>query len=620
MPFRHVLYSVFVVGVAALTVAMIGSYLSGSLRSVGAQLEEAAERMADLRELNAAHRQQHPVRPGHRRRVGQDPLHQRGGGLASWVGEVSEVRGTTVRDLLGSRLLDPAALEVRDMDRSLARLEIPYQRSGRRVAGSRGLGDAARAGARRGPVYLLVFQNLTEIKRLEREVQVKEKLAAVGEMAAHLAHEIRNPLGSISGSAQVLMSEPNISAEQARLLAIITKESQAALGRAQPVPVPGPAFQSSPGARGHRPRDRGGRDPPPERLRRGARPLAWSSKLRRCPARLPGRRRPDHAGLLEPGAQRAGGDAPGWRLEGACSRGPGRISASTIRDEGRGMGVEGSAESSSPSSRGAMGTGLGLAIVYRIVRDHRRRHQRAQRAGPGNRGRSAAAAWAARPRSRGAREAASWWSTTNPRCGSCWRSCCARKGYEVLAGGEPRHGGGRARRRGPWSMVITDIRLPRRRRHGDPAPRQAASSRDAGHRDDGLRLHRDGGGRPEAGRPRLPGQALRRRRAEDRRAQRTREAASCRRRTCSSRRSSGAATGWSASSVSPPPMPRSSTWSARWRRTDSTVLITGESGTGQGAGGQGHPRTRRRAGTRRSFRSTAARCRRRCWRASCSAT
>ena len=51
-----------------------------------------------------------------------------------------------------------------------------------------------------------MFQDLTEIKRLEHEVRTKEKLAAVGEMAAQLAHEIRNPLGSISGSAQVLMA------------------------------------------------------------------------------------------------------------------------------------------------------------------------------------------------------------------------------------------------------------------------------------------------------------------------------------------------------------------------------------------------------------------------------
>ena len=45
-------------------------------------------------------------------------------------------------------------------------------------------------------------------------------------MAAQLAHEIRNPLGSIRGSAQVLMAEPAFGEEQGRLLAIISRESK----------------------------------------------------------------------------------------------------------------------------------------------------------------------------------------------------------------------------------------------------------------------------------------------------------------------------------------------------------------------------------------------------------
>jgi two-component system sensor histidine kinase PilS (NtrC family) len=121
------------------------------------------------------------------------------------------VRGQAVREMLDSVLLEPSrstpGRRTAGWRGSTSRTSIPD-------GGSRDLGVSvsplatARAGQRG---YLLVFQDLTEIRRREREVRLREKLAAVGEMAAHLAHEIRNPLGSISGSAQVLMSEGNMS-------------------------------------------------------------------------------------------------------------------------------------------------------------------------------------------------------------------------------------------------------------------------------------------------------------------------------------------------------------------------------------------------------------------------
>ena len=74
--------------------------------------------------------------------------------------------------------------------------------------------------------YLVVFQDLTEIRRLEQEVRTKEKLAAVGEMAAQLAHEIRNPLGSIRGSAQVLMASRRSARSRGGCSTIISRESK----------------------------------------------------------------------------------------------------------------------------------------------------------------------------------------------------------------------------------------------------------------------------------------------------------------------------------------------------------------------------------------------------------
>jgi len=74
--------------------------------------------------------------------------------------------------------------------------------------------------------FIFTFQDVTEIKRLERDARMKLRLAAIGEMAAGIAHEIRNPLASMSGSIQVLRQELPLSAEQAQLMEIVLRESE----------------------------------------------------------------------------------------------------------------------------------------------------------------------------------------------------------------------------------------------------------------------------------------------------------------------------------------------------------------------------------------------------------
>lgn len=54
---------------------------------------------------------------------------------------------------------------------------------------------------------MAIFQDITEIKRLEEALRLKERLAAVGEFATRVAHEFRNPIGSISSSAKLLGKE-----------------------------------------------------------------------------------------------------------------------------------------------------------------------------------------------------------------------------------------------------------------------------------------------------------------------------------------------------------------------------------------------------------------------------
>jgi two-component system sensor histidine kinase PilS (NtrC family) len=74
--------------------------------------------------------------------------------------------------------------------------------------------------------YLYALDDLTEIRRLEREVRLQDRLAAVGRLAAAIAHEIRNPLTSIAGSVSMLSGIPELGEEHRRLLDIVTRESQ----------------------------------------------------------------------------------------------------------------------------------------------------------------------------------------------------------------------------------------------------------------------------------------------------------------------------------------------------------------------------------------------------------
>jgi two-component system sensor histidine kinase PilS (NtrC family) len=74
--------------------------------------------------------------------------------------------------------------------------------------------------------HTLIFQDITKFKEMEEQIKRVDKMAAIGVLAAGMAHEIRNPLASLSGSIQMLKSELTLDEHQQHLMEITLRESE----------------------------------------------------------------------------------------------------------------------------------------------------------------------------------------------------------------------------------------------------------------------------------------------------------------------------------------------------------------------------------------------------------
>lgn len=113
--------------------------------------------------------------------------------------EVREVFGPGIRDLIEAGMEAPQEGETREIsseDRTLAAY-------GNRIAGE----DGKPLG------WVFVFRDVTPARRYEREVQEKERAVALGQMALGVVHEVKNPLTSVKGFAQ-LIARPGIPEEK----------------------------------------------------------------------------------------------------------------------------------------------------------------------------------------------------------------------------------------------------------------------------------------------------------------------------------------------------------------------------------------------------------------------
>ena len=204
-------------------VGWLSGSLADGLRKADVRLEYASLEIADLRAFN-----EHVIDSLLSGLATADDF----GRVLTFNRTASTITGVTAHKAIDHHLADVLQLapgdrkklgEVRDADR--LRVDSLYHRSdGSAIELGLTASRIALPDGRQG--FLVTFQDVTDLRRLERNARLQQRLAAVGEMAAGIAHEIRNPLASMSGSLQVLRQELPLSREQTQLMDIVFRESE----------------------------------------------------------------------------------------------------------------------------------------------------------------------------------------------------------------------------------------------------------------------------------------------------------------------------------------------------------------------------------------------------------
>ena len=207
---------------AFVAVAYLGSLLTQTIRTKGVELEEKNEALRDLQAFN------------------RDIIESMRGGLLTTdlEGRIlllnragAEILGQGFGLLRGEKVADVFPgfwpVDVDDVGGPLAlRKEIEFRTP---EGATRYLGlsiSPLRTGQDETSGFVFNFQDLTELKRLEREVFTKERMAALGRLSAAIAHEIRQPLTAMTGALKELARLAPLEDDDKKLVQIVGRESQ----------------------------------------------------------------------------------------------------------------------------------------------------------------------------------------------------------------------------------------------------------------------------------------------------------------------------------------------------------------------------------------------------------
>ncbi|HEY3885876.1 MAG TPA: ATP-binding protein [Vicinamibacterales bacterium] len=204
-------------------VAALSGYLAEGLRRTGAQLEQASTMLADLQAFN-----QHVIDS----LVSGLATTDTDGRILTFNNAAAAITGVPAdaavgQSAVGVMQLPPSyqALFAPDENRPLLlRQEFTFRcANGRDI--ELGMSSVPLLTPRGESGFIFTFQDVTDSRKRDREARVQQRLAAVGEMAAGIAHEIRNPLASMAGSIQILRDELPLTTDQSQLMDIVLRES-----------------------------------------------------------------------------------------------------------------------------------------------------------------------------------------------------------------------------------------------------------------------------------------------------------------------------------------------------------------------------------------------------------
>ncbi len=203
-------------------VAYLGSLLAQTLRKKGVELEVINEELRDLQAFN-----QHIIESMRGGLLTTD-LHGRILLLNRAGAEITGQGFGLRRDEMIQEVFPdfwPVEVDEHGIPSAL-RKEIEFQTPD---GATRFLGlsvSPLRTGQHQTSGYVFNFQDLTELKRLEREVVTKERMAALGRLSAAIAHEIRQPLTAMTGALKELARLAPLEEDDKRLVHIVSRESQ----------------------------------------------------------------------------------------------------------------------------------------------------------------------------------------------------------------------------------------------------------------------------------------------------------------------------------------------------------------------------------------------------------